>query len=516
LSNKRQSHDLKLLRRYLGQAQVPTLFCVAIENTVMNEATHARVLEDDVKLLKSLPPKMAHVLREMVFGRAVHSQTFIRVCQGVCDNFIHVLCSIALESRVVQPGLVGDFEHGKEAVGPHMVFWGSFQYHRKGPSAHGELMSLADLSRSRPLVAQKTLSASSLRSRSVPTTKRVEVQDCQWLTEMAIFCHFYHVGSLHAVSEGELLTIRGERLTSIMNDHSDMYDLFVEYGSFLLEKIREDPNRADDLRLPLSHENVVTLLSQESKKLLSKAGLKSLLRSNKFNPNGSRLKALSAEVANGDCFLVVEATLPSWRDSCLEEVHRIVSIAVLSIKHEDGSGRLLVQIGHFKGDHIVPEVLLPGSKVHAHEVPSEAKHRLIDGHFSKLQEFITWNRDEVLVHEKSSWRFNVSTKYVKRMYYGTLQEAGHSAFTALEWHHKGGLANASAKHLTKVFTNHHLAHTFVLDSTLQEDARIYCWMDPEDIERPQILESVQDFFNSHVPSVSSPGDGDEGSHLGPR
>uniref|UniRef100_A0A7S1EW64 Nudix hydrolase domain-containing protein n=1 Tax=Noctiluca scintillans TaxID=2966 RepID=A0A7S1EW64_NOCSC len=92
-------------------------------------------------------------------------------------------------------------------------------------------------------------------------------------------------------------------------------------------------------------------------------------------------------------------------------LERVAAVTTLCITRSDG--RMLVQVGKWKGNHLVPACQLPGGKPEQDETPQDTLDRLIETKLEFLIDCLSVQECIREVEWKDSSRFHMRTKYIK-------------------------------------------------------------------------------------------------------
>lgn len=365
--HKKRLQQLARLRRYLNQSPVSSHLASSVERQAVQMFDHPRIVEEDVELLKNISPLLNEALRCQVFRPAVRTQVFIRSCEATNSMLSRDVCARALERELRTPGQVV-FQRGDRARGAHLVHWGDFEYMRP--------VVVSTESKDLSFTAEQGFEK--VPSSQVKTDQQV-VGRCQWMCELALFCQWRYVGAMRATSNGEVLLLDGQMLTSIMQQDLALCNIVSEYAHSLARALKRNPERlTSELTMPISHEEIVLRMEGGLREEMSGAGLDLL-------SDRSR-RRMNARVMAGECDLVVRATLKSWNGDLEEELQSVQLFTSLRMTREDG--KMLVQLGTMEGDELRPDVGLPSTQVLGGELVAEALQRMLDGPMAKMKPFV--------------------------------------------------------------------------------------------------------------------------------
>ncbi|CAK0858858.1 unnamed protein product, partial [Prorocentrum cordatum] len=140
------------------------------------------------------------------------------------------------------------------------------------------------------------------------------------------------MGDMSSRSLGEVLTITGKDFVSILQQDLFLSSLALNYADSLchLTKLQSKED-VSDLVLPVSHNEVVTLMPSDTRFAMSKAALDLADRRNLL---GSRRRTAMSEARRHECDMVVRSTLRAWNAPLEECVVKIAPVVSLRLEHE--------------------------------------------------------------------------------------------------------------------------------------------------------------------------------------
>jgi len=186
-----------------------------------------------------------------------------------------------------------------------------------------------------------------------------------------------------------------------MTANPDAHLLVCSYAAALMNKVNDsDVSSLNDFHSPNDYDNVVALMPQDGRLLMSYPALQFLKHELQFG--AQTLEHLEEEVQDGKCNLRIES----------ERVLRVVHVVALQMRCLD---EVCVQLGELRGDESMPSVELPGKKMRMLEMPMDAAQRLISESFPDFAASISFSGCDTFIKERSSATYGIPTRYVRHV-----------------------------------------------------------------------------------------------------
>eukprot|EP00930_Biecheleria_cincta_P039825 TRINITY_DN27333_c0_g1_i2.p1 TRINITY_DN27333_c0_g1~~TRINITY_DN27333_c0_g1_i2.p1 ORF type:complete len:964 (-),score=157.48 TRINITY_DN27333_c0_g1_i2:47-2938(-) len=227
----------------------------------------------------------------------------------------------------------------------------------------------------------------------------------EWLCEGALWTHWFHVGTLEAVNQSQVLAVAPSVIQETLREHPSLVRRTVKYCMAFKDCLdMACPPHAeypDDLHIPHCH----------ASDLLSSSSSMTLLRAVAKNPNVSKecLEELQEEIQDNRCALQINN----------HQLERIVAVVAVRLKRACDDA-IWVQVGKWQAKNgLKVECRLPGSKRRR----GEAAQKVVQEVLSELKFFdrsaITLGAalQDVVVKEE---KYDMRTKYLRTEYAATL------------------------------------------------------------------------------------------------
>jgi len=179
LNSEKQKHQTSL-RRYFAQNEVPPEVSKGIYDWISSHRkTHkVRVHEDDVELLAEVPERLKFKLREAVYRPVLYRHPFFAELNEADIRTVDRLCHQALsEIRLSTEHTI--FNRGEQASGMYFVTGGDLEYWRSA------------------------------------LIEPVSIQKGDWVSEVALWVPWRHLGSLAAKCQSDLMQVDADIFKSV-------------------------------------------------------------------------------------------------------------------------------------------------------------------------------------------------------------------------------------------------------------------------------------------------------------
>jgi len=434
VANKDLYERRKMLRRYLYENRVPLCLSVPIESEVMAKMTaRGRLGANAVESLAYLSPaSKCEMIYEIYVRQGLAKHPFFRACNSINTTFLKDLTCHSLAVQLHDPAHKV-FEPGQCACGMYFVHWGILEYTHEVQGAAFDKLTNGN-----------------------------------FFCEIALWLMWNHSGWLETESQTELVVLKADAFSKILRGHAAVRSLAAYYSSAFCDSLDSESVASGSMAdhtdlLHDDHARIVPLMPLKGRVLMSKPALDILGSSWAIALRPSKgLSELNQEVNAGKCDLVVSA------DS---RVLRAVSLVTLHLARPDES--ILAQLGTWRKGEFHVGFEIPGTKVRAGELCSDALQRLISTKMGPLAEQVSVTDREVLVEEKTSRAYKILTRYIKTCY--------HASMT-MDESQRLPVADVPRRHSHRsVLKSPQLSNSEFMAVSNSEDKAgsllIYCWID---------------------------------------
>lgn len=355
---------------------------IAISRQIEDRVNAQKVLTfKDVPALALLSLSLREELLYELFRPALMRHSLFLLLDKVNGTAMRSLCDKAIEVKSLASG-DNLFLAGSEAENAYVV-------------SHGH-----------PVYTQEP------KTSKVTRIRRVEVHEGQWISEVALFVHWTHVGTVEATSACELLFINAGTLASTLVKHLLLWQITQAYAKAIHEVVTHavapNPWPTD---LPVEAEEIFLKLPQDVKTFVGLIAIDILKRNRWHNRLTDKyIVRLENELRAGKNLMMLKGP---------DQVGRVLALVTLKLARLDG--RLLVELAKLRNDDARIECLYPGTKQLDEEAPREALHRLLSQRLWPFEEGINMGLDEPEVEEKETSSDYITSKYTISQYTADLR-----------------------------------------------------------------------------------------------
>jgi len=400
--NSTQLQEMETLSRFFVEHDVARSLSQRIRRHVWERVSQKKMLTiGDLPCLAELPTSLRQELHGALFARSLLSHTVLYswclVHDGLCRE---------ISFRVAEEDALKKYDElfvpGQEAQKVFFLHRGSMKYRREVP--------LLPASSAR-------MFGTTLSGLEFPD---VSVAETDWISTVAMWCHWTYVGRLHACEGCKVVTFPVDRMIDVLSEYPSIYALSRSYASAyaLLAMYSENAIQADLdilpsrvlMAMPLSERVSFSVTLVDGFQSKAVRPILDQYHTRRHRLGGKAAERLVEELEAGKCVV----TLGKDR-----QLLRTVGLCVLEIV--DSTGGVLVQIAQKKKEEDLELVIaLPATKLRESESNTRAVMRLIQTELPEMEG--TLNFGEVL-HEEDvmkSRNLGVCTMYMKTTYNASL------------------------------------------------------------------------------------------------
>lgn len=388
MQTRENTKKLRVLRIFLRQNNIKSMLAIRIEKQAAKRtAKKPRVKENEVEALEYLTASMRRGLHAEMYGKHLESLPFFRLCFNLHIPVMEQLCNEGV--RVLH------IEARDELFTPNTETDDAFFVagHKRAT-----------------MVYLQTPDSSPVR---VETKQSVGVDT--WVCEVALYCHWTHVGSLTAETDCLILALNAEHVLNILGSHVILWDLTLEYGDIFHHRVTTANSALigwpDDLQVPMAdftaivgsmHRGLQVLVGQVAVQLAKKEVARSM---GGLLGIGNHFEQLEQEVLGGQSIVVQSGS---------GELERLVFLVTARV-HRSSDDKVLYRVGKLDREarSAVPGCKLPGSKQQAGEEPDDAIRRIFEGELASLMSSLVLQEVQKLEELKKSKKFGLNTRYIK-------------------------------------------------------------------------------------------------------
>lgn len=367
------------LRRFLHQNNFSKDLAVSVQKQVMERISAPKMLRiQDVPAIHMLSLSLRTELEYELCRPHFVGHSFFLLCDKVDGTAMRHLCRNAIEIAMLSAG--------------DNVFLAASQADHGYCVAHGRLHYTQEPKTSK-----------------VTRTLRQVVQTGDWLSEIALYAHWSHVGTVEASSSCELLIISAAKYVEALQTQALIWQAAQSYASSFHKILTNStPPKAWPTDIHTDIDDIFWGMSREVKFFIGLVAIDVLKRNMwQFKLSHKTLSHLEDEVRKGQCTLVLKK---------FQQVSRITALVTLRMQRQDQ--RILCQLARIKEDHTVRiECLLPGTKQMEQEEADHAVHRLISQKLSPFEAGLQLGERDCSTEEKPSTRFRIPSKYISSNYF---------------------------------------------------------------------------------------------------
>mmetsp|Transcript_113975 Transcript_113975/g.213510 ORF Transcript_113975/g.213510 Transcript_113975/m.213510 type:complete len:441 (+) Transcript_113975:2-1324(+) len=238
---KEQTQKLERLRRFLRQNEVHPRTAIRVQKMAMERIYRKKpLLERDVEALSIISSSLRAQLRYENFRSALVSHPFFRFWSAV-DR--HALLDLCTGSGGNNPVDMVFLNGGDDVMKPAtktehviVVVKGVLRYETMLRDHGGEVSFEAFHNMMRTDGSTRSRNSGGLDYVDDDNNEHqhIPVGSGMWLSEAALWSHWYHVGTLEATSKCQLATISVQWFSEIVNSHNFLKGISLEYGRLFL------------------------------------------------------------------------------------------------------------------------------------------------------------------------------------------------------------------------------------------------------------------------------------------
>lgn len=354
-----------------------------------------------------------------------------------------------------------------------------------------------------------------------PIREELFVGEKQWLSWVALWSHWTHVGTAEAESSSEVLTMHADSVFQSVGRSGDLRNFFEDYSISYHKRLtaasppEEMPN---DLCVPFTdYDEIILAIGEKQQKLIGTLAL-DRVEAVKWSWQGLSaqvVESLQTEVFSGRCVLVEN------QEGVAE---RVVPITVVQLERGDGDVLVVLAKTSVGGKLQPAGGLFPGAKHIPGELPGQALHRILNGQlpFAREARIHRSMRDDM---KEESARYHITTKYIRVVFRATLPfsfEQPAFLLHAQPSHRpaRGSMAipglsswrQTPLPPITECFA--------IPDGKGHEGFSVCAWMDPDDVEffkKPEGKKHIESWvteFEIVGPSISHASEGSDEVDIG--
>jgi len=334
-----------------------------------------------------------------------------------------------------------------------------------------------------------------------PTGKKIEVQEKAWLSSIAIWCIWHHVGSLVAMGACELVAFKVSAIMDALKPHPAILDLSRSFAQTFANLAASGDGAANDLDEPAPTRVLMAMPLQERERF-SEAFMEVIegvhddtdttrLAPSRFRGTPQQCDTLREELMLGKCVLALGPD---------GDPLRTVLLCVLRIHKPNGD--MLVKMGSCRGGITKPDCVLPGTKLNDEESAAAAAERVFSQDLPPLQgtlKFSTSVNEETI---KRSSLFGIRTRYLKTSFGYTLETEDDRAAPDEEMlSFDASMSVAPRAALMRIGTRQQFPTFEPVKVNLSDgDYTVYAWLSPAEFaaaSSPALSEELRAWLNNY-------------------
>lgn len=236
----------------------------------------------------------------------------------------------------------------------------------------------------------------------------IAVGERAWISEVALWVDWFHVGNLAGVELTHALLIQTEAFVEmVVSTDGPVRVICNHYAAHFLRAVRhaKPPLQwANDLYVPFSEYEILVLSMDAASK--TQVGAAALAHAGSWAISGKRSRdVLSAEIAEGKSVVILTPQ---------RQLRRISYVVSLRLTSDDK--RMLAELGSLEGSDVKVSGRLPGSKPNPGEMAMDTLDRIIRTSFPMLLDLYDVTRHERLDTTSFSAKLGVSTNYIRSVF----------------------------------------------------------------------------------------------------
>jgi len=384
ISRKEQKQMLRVLRRFLKQREVDATISLQVQRqVVLRLRDRARLTLDEVPALQMLSSSMRSKLNYVLVEPVLCKHGLFNIWATTAPELLRKMVDKAVTPRFLMieddlfiPSVIAEFAYAM---------------------LQGEVCYVQDI-----------------ETAPVETQVVRTVVNGQWLSEMALWVKWIHVGTAQAITQCDLVSISPTEVAHVLGKDNLAVALTREYGRLYHQRViaakppeSEWPN---DLVVPYADVgDLYPLMYSQLQAALGKHFLD--LWQSRHRWRVAKLDTLREEVANGT------STIFMTIDGDLE---RVVSVTALRI--ESPQGDILTQLGKFKDGVAEADCKMPGGKQQRGETPADAAKRVLGGKLSPVSKHVQLIHQQREVKWSQSASYDMRTKYLRTTCFASFRD----------------------------------------------------------------------------------------------
>jgi hypothetical protein len=404
--NHDRLHQMDLLSRFFVEQGVPRMLAQRIRRQVRERHSNIKPLTlQDVPPLALLPTTLKQELASAIFARSFVRHSIFYMWSTMEDTVVEDMSARAIDLEAYSKH-DDVFVPLSEAERVFFLRMGSLSYTRE----IFQLTSGGEVDGEDPKSFVMPTLASQLET---PNDQQapVEISPTSWISMVALWCRWTYVGTLRALDNCELVVFNVAAMTDVLARYPQLFRVNKAYAkAYAMLLVDTEHSTHVDLDIPAPH--VLMSMPRDDRTGFSNNTMDSFgaytLALERYYPirrvalPQAEQEKLAAEVEAGKCVVTVGA-------DC--QLLRSVLLCVLHITNT--SGESLVKIATSKKEGLVPDVVLPGSKLRGQESARETAERIIKTELPEIRGTLVFecNTDEVQVQKSKS--FSIRTAYYK-------------------------------------------------------------------------------------------------------
>jgi len=386
------------LQRYLLQEGVEHSLAMTVNFEVKAKRSQQRLIRwNDVEDLSFVCQRTRQELCLFIYGQRLRPNHFMRLLETCSQDAFALVCaeSISRDSFAIGQHI---FEEGTPGCAIMFLHHGVMQY-IPGASAtleldepHGDL----------------------------------RFNDGSWCCEAAFWCEWFHLGSMQAVENAEMLFITATAFCKSARRFPEAAFIGSEFSQAFIRTYTQIDARLSDLIITVDHADIIANTSRDFRRMLADV----LLDPSRWSQHhfggwlfqswdAKQFEKLHKEIDKGESFVCLHG----------EEVVRTVFLVTLLIRRAS-DGFQLVKIGELGEDGCTKVgCVLPGTKQSEEECATAAITRLLKTELLSIADVleVDMNQAEAVENMKASGTFGIRSRYMKTKFNAWVKDQAPNA-----------------------------------------------------------------------------------------
>jgi len=373
----RDTHEQqRKVQEFLFQMGVDTFLSTNITLQIMDRmAVRPTLGLEDVPALHLLSVELRQKLWQAIYGPLLSTNHFLRTLDYLDDRLLMDICFSGVSWQTARPG-EEIFEPGVNVPYAYYIIEGAILY-KIGVGGGVD------------------------NDQYGPKT---------WACEMTLWIAWETVGRMEATRATQIMMLQQDKFWKMLDDRPEVRLVCAEYATVYAGAIKKEKPPLSDLGSLIDHDNLVALMSMQSRQIMSFPSLTALKMSKNFLTSAAKMDRLQSELHSGACDL---------REDLGGRVVRVVRVAAVQITRSDGM--CCLELGENGDEGFRPSLVLPGTKIRYAEYPMDAITRFLLDLNVEADRLNVTDR-QISTEVKSSAQYGVDTKYVRTVFYADLPD----------------------------------------------------------------------------------------------